>query len=79
TPYAAVEAIGYSASAYSERFTAPATGVFALTYAGRTSGTLRTELGLRVDRLLPLAPGTDLLAFGRLAYGYQAGTRRSID
>ncbi|MBN8945011.1 MAG: autotransporter domain-containing protein, partial [Rhizobiales bacterium] len=79
TPYAAVEAIGYSASAYAERFTAPATGVFALSYAGKTSGTLRTELGLRLDSLTPLAPGADLLTFGRLAYAYQAGTQRSID
>ncbi|QCI67101.1 autotransporter domain-containing protein [Phreatobacter stygius] len=79
TPYAAVEAIGYSASAYSEGFAAPATGIFALTYGARTSGTLRTELGLRLDSLTPLAPGADLLTFGRLAYGYQAGTQRSID
>ncbi|WP_163111033.1 autotransporter domain-containing protein, partial [Acinetobacter baumannii] len=69
TPYAAAEAIGYSASGYSEGFTAPATGIFALSYGAKTTGTLRTELGLRIDSLTPLAPGADLLTFGRLAYG----------
>ncbi|WP_163104023.1 autotransporter domain-containing protein, partial [Acinetobacter baumannii] len=42
TPYAAAEAIGYSASGYSEGFTAPATGIFALSYGAKTTGTLRT-------------------------------------
>ncbi|QCI63068.1 autotransporter outer membrane beta-barrel domain-containing protein [Phreatobacter stygius] len=79
TPYAALEAIGYSASGYREGFAAPATGVFALTYGARTTGTVRTELGLRADSLTPLAPGADLLTFGRLAYGYQANTQRSVD
>ena len=79
TPYAALEAISYSAAGYAESFNAPSSGIFALSYGGKSTGTLRTEVGLRFDSLTPLASGVDLLAFGRIAYGYQAGTQRTLD
>lgn len=79
TPYAALEAIGYTAPAYAETFTAPATGAFALAYAGRTSASIRTELGLRADARTELAPGQTLITYGRLAWAYQARPDRSVD
>lgn len=79
TPYAALEAIGYTAPAYAETFAAPATGAFALAYGGRTSASVRTELGLRADAGMDLAPGRRLIAYGRLAWAYQAKPERSID
>jgi uncharacterized protein with beta-barrel porin domain len=79
TPYAAAEAIGYFAPAYTEGWQAPATGVFALAYGARTTGTLRTELGIRLDGIRAVAATADLVTFGRLAYGYQAFTQRSAD
>ncbi|MBN8942035.1 MAG: autotransporter outer membrane beta-barrel domain-containing protein [Rhizobiales bacterium] len=79
TPYAAIEAIGYSAPSYGETFNAPATGGLALTFAGRSTVSLRTELGARLDAKTQVAPGSELITFGRLAWGYQAKTDRSID
>jgi uncharacterized protein with beta-barrel porin domain len=79
TPYAAAEAIGYFAPAYAEGWTAPNTGVFALAYGARTTGTVRTELGVRLDGIRAVAATADLVTFGRLAYGYQAFTQRSAD
>jgi uncharacterized protein with beta-barrel porin domain len=79
TPYAAVEAIGYASGGYRESWTAPATGAFALAYGARTTGTVRTELGLRVDGMRAVAPTADLLTFGRIAYAFQANTARAAD
>ncbi len=79
TPYAAVEAIGYASGAYNETFRPPATGAFALAYGARTTGTVRTEVGLRVDGMRAVAPTADLLTFGRIAYAFQANTQRAAD
>jgi outer membrane autotransporter protein len=79
TPYAALEAIGYQAPGYGETFTAPVTGAFALRYAGKTSASIRSELGLRADARTELAPGQTLITYGRLAWAYQARPDRSID
>ncbi|MCA0317767.1 MAG: autotransporter domain-containing protein [Proteobacteria bacterium] len=79
TPYAALEAIGYASGSYRETFVPPAAGAFALAYAARTTGTLRTELGLRVDGMRAVAPTADLLTFGRIAYAFQANTQRAAD
>jgi uncharacterized protein with beta-barrel porin domain len=79
TPYAAVEAIGYASGAYNETFRPPATGAFAIAYGARTTGTVRTELGLRVDGMRAVAPTADLLTFGRIAYAFQANTQRAAD
>jgi hypothetical protein len=79
TPYAAAEAIGYFAPAYTEGWQAPHTGAFALAYAARTTGTVRTELGLRLDGMRAVAPTADLVTFGRLAYAYQPFTQRTME
>ena len=79
TPYAAIEAIGYGAQAYSETWVVPATGAFALNYAGRVSATLRAEAGLRVDSQIRMGEAGTLLAFGRLAYGWQSNPQRAAD
>ena len=79
TPYAALEAIGYSAAGYAESFAAPASGIFALRYAAKSTATLRSEVGLRFDSLVPLGTGVDLLTFGRLGYSHQAATQRALD
>ncbi len=79
TPYAALEAIGYQAPGYAETFTAPATGAFALAYAGKSSASIRSELGLRADARTELAPGQTLITYGRIAWAYQARPDRSVD
>ena len=78
TPYGAVEVIGYSAPRYSEA-TRPAGGVFGLDFAARSHTTVRTELGVRLDGKTQLAEGTDLIAYGRLAWAYQPTTQRSVE
>ncbi|WP_170181846.1 autotransporter outer membrane beta-barrel domain-containing protein [Phreatobacter stygius] len=79
TPYAAAEAIAYVAPGYRESWDMPATGAFALAYAGRTTGTLRAELGARADALVASAETGDLLAFSRLAYAVQSNTQRGAE
>ena len=79
TPYAALEAIGYQAPGYAETFTAPTTGAAALAYAGKSSASIRSELGLRADARTDLAPGQTLITYGRLAWAYQARPDRSVD
>ncbi len=79
TPYAAAEAIAYVAPGYRETWAAPATGAFALAYAGRTTATLRGELGARADALVASAESGDLIAFSRLAYAVQANTQRTAE
>jgi uncharacterized protein with beta-barrel porin domain len=79
TPYAAAEAIAYIAPGYRETWVAPATGAFALAYAGRTTATLRGELGARADALVASAESGDLIAFSRLAYAVQANTQRTAE
>jgi uncharacterized protein with beta-barrel porin domain len=79
TPYAAAEAIAYVAPSYRETWAPPATGAFALAYAGRTTATLRGELGARADALVASAESGDLIAFSRLAYAVQANTQRTAE
>ncbi|MBL8571675.1 MAG: autotransporter outer membrane beta-barrel domain-containing protein, partial [Phreatobacter sp.] len=79
TPYAAAEAIAYIAPGYRETWVAPATGAFALAYAGRTTGTLRAELGARADALVASAETGNLIAFSRLAYAVQSNTQRAAE
>jgi uncharacterized protein with beta-barrel porin domain len=79
TPYAAAEAIAYVAPGYRETWAPPATGAFALAYAGRTTGTLRGEIGARADALVASAQSGDLIAFTRLAYAVQASTQRTAE
>ncbi|MBN8944081.1 MAG: autotransporter domain-containing protein [Rhizobiales bacterium] len=78
TPYAAIEAIGYSAPGYSE-VSRPAGGAFGLTFAAKNTATARTELGVRLDGKARIGEGTDLITHGRLAWAYQANTERSLD
>lgn len=78
TPYGAVELIAYSAPRFSEA-TRPAGGVFGLDFAARSHTTVRTELGVRLDGKTQLAEGTDLIAYGRLAWAYQPTTQRSVE
>jgi uncharacterized protein with beta-barrel porin domain len=77
TPYAAAEAIAYMAQAYRETWAAPATGAFALAYAGRATATLRGELGARADAVVASAASGDLIAFSRLAYAVQTNPQRA--
>lgn len=79
TPYAAAEAIAYIAPGYRETWVAPATGAFALAYAGLTTGTLRAELGARADARVASAETGDLIAFSRLAYAIQSNTQRAAE
>ncbi|MCA0318371.1 MAG: autotransporter domain-containing protein [Proteobacteria bacterium] len=79
TPYAAAEAIAYIAPGYRETWVAPATGAFALAYSGRTTGTLRAELGARADARVASAETGDLIAFSRLAYAIQSNTQRAAE
>ncbi|MBN8941777.1 MAG: autotransporter domain-containing protein [Rhizobiales bacterium] len=79
TPYAAAEAIAYVAQGYRENWTAPATGAFALAYAGRTIATLRGEIGARADSLIAAGETGDLIAFSRIAYAVQSNTQRAAD
>ncbi|WP_170181755.1 autotransporter outer membrane beta-barrel domain-containing protein [Phreatobacter stygius] len=76
TPYAALEAIGYSAPRYGET-TQAGGGAFALNYAAKTATTVRTELGMRLDGHTRLEAG-DLHTYGRLAWAYQATADRSV-
>ncbi|MBN8942846.1 MAG: autotransporter domain-containing protein [Rhizobiales bacterium] len=78
TPYAALEAIGYSAPGYSEVST-PAGGAFGLTFAAKNTASLRSELGVRLDGQTRVSETADLITYGRLAWAYQARTDRSID
>ncbi|QCI64152.1 autotransporter outer membrane beta-barrel domain-containing protein [Phreatobacter stygius] len=78
TPYAAIEAIGYSAPGYREAST-PAGGAFALSFAARSTATARAELGVRLDGRARIAETTDLITYGRLAWAYQANTERSLN
>jgi uncharacterized protein with beta-barrel porin domain len=77
TPYAALEAIGYSAPAYGETMAVGA-GTLGLSFAARSTSSLRTELGARFDAKAALAPGSEVIAFGRLAWAYQATTDRTL-
>jgi T5SS/PEP-CTERM-associated repeat protein/autotransporter-associated beta strand protein len=79
TPYAAAEAIAYVAPGYRESWIAPATGAFALAYAGRTTATLRGEFGARADALVASTAAGDLIAFSRLAYAVQSNTQRTAE
>jgi uncharacterized protein with beta-barrel porin domain len=79
TPYAAAEAIAYLSPAYRETWAAPATGAFALAYAGRTTATLRGELGARADAVVASAATGDLIAFSRLAYAIQTNPQRAAE
>lgn len=79
TPYAAAEVIAYVAQGYRENWTAPATGVFALAYGGRTTATLRGEIGARADSLIAAGETGDLIAFSRIAYAVQSNTQRGAE
>ncbi|MGL4286759.1 MAG: autotransporter outer membrane beta-barrel domain-containing protein [Phreatobacter sp.] len=76
TPYAALEAIGYSSPRYGE--TSQGAAPFALTYAAKSSTALRTELGVRLDGRTRLETG-ELLTYGRLAWAYQARADRTVE
>jgi len=76
TPYAALEAIGYSAPAYGE-MSNPAGGAFGLSFAAKSSASVRTELGVRLDGFTRVSVDADLITFGRLAWAWQANIERS--
>ncbi|MBN8942896.1 MAG: autotransporter domain-containing protein [Rhizobiales bacterium] len=78
TPYAALEAIGYSAPGYSETSN-PAGGAFGLSFAAKSLATVRSELGVRLDGQTRVSETADLITYGRLAWAYQGNTERSID
>ena len=79
TPYAAAEAIAYVSPGYRETWAAPGTGAFALAYAGRTTATVRAELGFRSDALVASAESGDLIGFSKLAYAVQSNTQRAAE
>ncbi|MBN8938351.1 MAG: autotransporter domain-containing protein [Rhizobiales bacterium] len=79
TPYVAVEAIAYGMPGYRETFAAPATGAFALAYAGRTVATFRGEAGMRGDAVVAWAAHYSVHVFGRLAYAGQTSTQRAAE
>jgi uncharacterized protein with beta-barrel porin domain len=68
TPYAAVQAQGFNAPAYSE--TSASGSPFALSYNAQTATAVRGELGSWFERSLALADGNELALFGRAAWAH---------
>jgi outer membrane autotransporter protein len=68
TPYAAVQAQGFNAPAYSE--TSASGSPFALSYNSQTATAVRGELGSWFERNLALADGKELALFGRAAWAH---------
>ncbi|MFX5494068.1 autotransporter outer membrane beta-barrel domain-containing protein, partial [Acinetobacter baumannii] len=54
-------------------------GAFGLSFAAKSTASLRSELGIRLDGQTRVSETADLITYGRLAWAYQARTDRSID
>jgi outer membrane autotransporter protein len=76
TPYAAVQVTALSTPAYSET-AAAGTPTFALSYAGRSFATTRSELGGWADKRLVLANGNALVLRARFAWAHDFNNDQS--
>ena len=77
TPYAAVRGQAFMTPDYSER-TVEGVSTFALDYEERTALSLRTELGVGVERSLPFASGL-LSLRGRAAWAHEHGDDNEVE
>jgi outer membrane autotransporter protein len=77
TPYGAFQALSLHTPAYAERDLS-GLAAFALTYAGKTTTDLRSELGARLDSRMALDNGATLILRGRAAWGHGFDTDRSM-
>ena len=77
TPYGAVQVQAYRMPAYSEVAASGAT-TFALAYAARTTTTLRTELGMWLDKSYRIDPSNYLTLFGRAAWAHDTFSDPSV-
>ncbi len=76
TPYAAAQFTSVRLPGYAEQVLAGA-GTFALAYAGQTTTTTRTELGLRTDKSFAMQDGV-LTLRGRAAWAHDYNNDRAI-
>ena len=76
TPYIAAQVVAFDLPAYAE-IAAGGANTFALTYAGKTVTSTRSELGLRSDKSFAVAD-TILTLRGRAAWAHDYNTDRSI-
>lgn len=77
TPYAALQGQSFSTPAYSES-SASGTGAFALAYASRSTGTLRTELGSRFDKTVAFGTDATLSLRSQFAWVHDTNTERAV-
>lgn len=75
TPYAAFQGTALSIPSYSETYAG--TGTFALDYDGTTATLARGELGLHLDKTIPLQSGLLTLS-GRAAWAHSSDSDNSI-
>jgi outer membrane autotransporter protein len=73
TPYAAVQASSYHLPAYTET----GAGLMAIAWGAQTEVAARTELGARLEHVIPLGSGAIKLT-GRAAWAYNAATARAL-
>jgi outer membrane autotransporter protein len=77
TPYAAVQLQAFRAPGYSEIAASGAT-TFALAYEARTTTTLRTELGMWLDKNYRIDRNNSLTLFGRAAWAHDTFSDPSV-
>lgn len=75
TPYAAVQIQAFYTPFYRE--TSVGSSAFALAYEARTTVTTRTELGGKLERMIPLGPGVGLTLRTRAAWAHDEFTNTS--
>jgi fibronectin-binding autotransporter adhesin len=73
TPYIAAQGTSYFLPGYTES----GAGIFAISYGAQTESSARTELGARLEHLIPLDKGGVKLT-GRAAWAYDAETARAV-
>ncbi|MBR1214240.1 autotransporter domain-containing protein [Bradyrhizobium sp. JYMT SZCCT0180] len=71
TPYGAVQGQSFSTPGYGET-AVTGSNQFALNFASRIATAWRGELGVRLDKTMPIDNGSQLNLFGRFAYAHDA-------
>jgi outer membrane autotransporter protein len=77
SPYAAGQAQAFYLPSYTEGG-GPGSSVFALEYGARTTTTTRTELGTRIDRVIPMDNGASLELRARAAWVHDTWSNPSV-
>lgn len=77
TPYAAVQWQTFRTPSYSE-VAASGSSMFALNYEARATNTLRTELGVWLDKTYSLGRNTGLVTFARAAWAHDTYSDPSV-